>query len=248
MKTLFQKAGFIAFLVLKAWPKRILWKTRWKRRVAKPETPPAVVTGTEVFSRLRSVYINLDHRQDRRRELEGEFKRLGLVPPERFSAIKREFGGLGCSESHRNCMSLDLAPHHLALMICEDDLEFLCTKEELQDTIAEFLNNPSLDVLCIGNASIEKPLPISGRLSLANNIQTTSCYVAKPHAIPHLFDAFDKSVNRLIAGGSWSRHALDQTWKEKQQGELFFAIPSRKLAKQRASFSDIELRDVAYRS
>lgn len=248
MTTLFQKAGFIAFLVLKALPKRVLWKLRWKRRRAKSETPSTFVTSDEVFSQLRAVYINLDHRRDRRRELEGEFKRLGIALPERFAAVKREFGGLGCSESHRDCMTLDLAPHHLALMVCEDDLEFLCTKEELEDTIAEFLNNPSLDVLCIGNASIEKPLSISQRLSIANNIQTTSCYVAKPQAIPHLFESFDKSVKRLLEGGTWSRNALDQTWKEKQQGTLFFAIPTRKLAKQRASFSDIELRDVAYRS
>ena len=47
----------------------------------------------------RVVYINLDERVDRKQQIQQE---LATVFPsvERFAAIKREHGGIGCVMSH----------------------------------------------------------------------------------------------------------------------------------------------------
>ena len=46
------------------------------------------------------VYINLDHRTDRRQHMEKE---VSIFPSERvtrFSAIKHDYGAIGCTRSH----------------------------------------------------------------------------------------------------------------------------------------------------
>ena len=44
-------------------------------------------------------YINLEHRTDRKDQIEAELNKMGIVA-ERFPAIYDSFGALGCSMSH----------------------------------------------------------------------------------------------------------------------------------------------------
>jgi GR25 family glycosyltransferase involved in LPS biosynthesis len=193
------------------------------------------------------VYINLAKRTDRAREIQAEFKRLDLKGTRRFEAIESENGGLGCALSHHATLSESFAGNTTAKMVCEDDVEFLVPREVIEEIIHEFLTDDRLDVLCLGNALIEPPIKISAKLSIANTVQTTSCYVLKPRAAPYLINSALRSAEQLEAGKPYNRNALDQVWKRDQQGRLFFAVPNIPVASQRPSFSDIEKRKVSYR-
>lgn len=193
------------------------------------------------------VYINLDGRRDRASETLVEFEKLDARDVVRFSAIRDENGGVGCSKSHQKVLASMKDLSFTAAMICEDDVEFLANREEIEDCVSEFLQRPELGVLCLAYRVRGGRAPISRRLAISNNIQTTSCYLVKPFAVEALEKSFANSVSRLEAGESWRIAALDQLWKQTQSREVIFAIPTKPLAHQRESYSDIAQQVKFYR-
>jgi GR25 family glycosyltransferase involved in LPS biosynthesis len=227
----------------------ILWRWRWFLRKKSRPTPEALGLEPPInLGELRIVYVNLDRRRDRKKEIEKEFEGLGIQHAERFSAIENTDGGLGCAKSHTACLLLIGGEDFRPTLICEDDIEFLAPRETIESVVDEFLLNPLLDVLCLGNALIEKPKKISPQLSISNNVQTTSCYLVKKEAVSPLVEVAQKSVEGLSAGRDYGRYAYDQVWKSLQQGRLIFAVPNTRLVRQRSSYSDIEKKIVSYKS
>ena len=51
------------------------------------------------------LYINLDHRTDRKEYVEKQLNSIGLSG-ERFNAVKDENPNIGCSLSHLGCLKL----------------------------------------------------------------------------------------------------------------------------------------------
>ena len=75
--------------------------------------------------RCKIVYINLDHRADRKRHIGSEFKRLGISSFERFCAVSDKNGALGCAFSHAQVLKGNTLSEEQLLMICEDDCQFI---------------------------------------------------------------------------------------------------------------------------
>jgi GR25 family glycosyltransferase involved in LPS biosynthesis len=71
------------------------------------------------------VYINLEHRTDRKVHVERQLASIGLREPTRFNAIKLPNGAIGCSMSHLKCLQLAKEQGWPHLLLCEDDIEFL---------------------------------------------------------------------------------------------------------------------------
>ena len=71
----------------------------------------------------RIVYINLDHRTDRREEIERECRQLRVPEKKliRFSAIKHVHGAVGCSCSHIAVLKRARDEEWPNVMILEDD-------------------------------------------------------------------------------------------------------------------------------
>lgn len=190
-------------------------------------------------------FINLSSRRDRLRETQDELQRMELVQTSRFDAIKTDNGALGCALSHAGVLE-GLKPGETAVMVCEDDIEFLVSPEELRALIQEFLENPVLDVLCVAFNVLAKGHPVSSRLAITSNTQTLACYVAKAPALGLLKDSFLESAELIKEGRPLGRVAADQHWKRLQRRTLIFAIPEMRVARQRPSFSDIEGQEVSY--
>lgn len=190
-------------------------------------------------------FINLASRPDRLRETENELARMGISRWSRFDATKDDNGALGCALSHAGLLE-GLDDCQPAVMVCEDDIEFLVEPEELRVLLEEFLGNPAIDVLCLAFAVTAKGHAISSRLAVTSNTQTLACYVAKPAAIRLLRTSFYESAQRIQEGKPLGRFAADQHWKKLQRRRLIFAIPLNRAARQRPSFSDIEGREVSY--
>ena len=189
--------------------------------------------------------INLAHRQDRLRDVDRELKRIGVNNYVRFDAVPHDQGIIGCTESHFRVVQQTPEEGQL-LMVCEDDLEFLGSREEIDECVAEFVSNTMLDVLCLAYNVRGKSLRVSDRLSITNSLQTASCYLVKRRALPALRMNLGEAVTKLVAGGSPERFANDIHWKKLQQRELVFCYPAKRIARQRASFSDIENKQVDY--
>jgi glycosyl transferase family 25 len=188
-------------------------------------------------------YINLDHRLDRKKEVEEEFKQIGILNAIRISAIKNENGALGCAMSHRNIFNLVLSNSKLT-WICEDDIAFLTTRNELEKLITDFYNDSRLDVLSISYNALYK-IKINKQFYITSNTQTMSCYIIKPHVLNDFLNMAEESVFALQKGCSEEYFAIDQVWK-KLQRKYIFALPTSVKVIQRPSFSDIRNVNVDY--
>ena len=189
--------------------------------------------------------INLESRADRLHETEAELAKMGITRWSRFSAVKDSNGALGCALSHAQLMEQvqDLEP---AVMVCEDDIEFLVSPEELRTLVSEFLANPILDVLCLAFHLRLPPHAISSRLAITADTATAACYVVKTRALPMLRDSFVEATQLIQAGKPLGLVAIDRHWRKLQRRQLMFAIPRERAVRQRPSFSDIEGHDVFY--
>lgn len=102
------------------------------------------------------IYINLDHREDRRNIMNTFFQK-GNVPNEkiiRFSAIKHEVGAVGASQSHLNVLNIAKQNNWENVMILEDDIEWVHFNECYKQV--EELMNSEWDVFMLGGTFVDK--------------------------------------------------------------------------------------------
>jgi len=85
----------------------------------------AQANGPSGLDRCEIHYIDLKHREDRRAEIQSEFKALGVTRFARFEAIADANGALGCAKSHETVLSSASILEDQLLMICEDDCQFI---------------------------------------------------------------------------------------------------------------------------
>ena len=77
-------------------------------------------------------YINLEHRTDRRAEIESELDAYGLKY-ERFNAFYTPPDGfIGCAQSHLAVLKLARERGYKNILIVEDDFKFVVSKEEFE--------------------------------------------------------------------------------------------------------------------
>jgi glycosyl transferase family 25 len=209
----------------------------------------------KIISSMHIEYINLKERSDRKSQIESELHRLNIKNYLRFEAIKATPGALGCALSHLEIFKN--APRNKPLFVLEDDCEFLIDEDRLDHLVTYFLTSKA-DVFCLAynipNKAIQNLIRqirynffkpsiwkfLLGPLKRSAKIQTTSCYILKPHMIQILEDLARTSVEELSNGAPAHQSAIDQKWKSLQK-KYVFVIPKRRAAKQRASFSDIEI-------
>ena len=203
-----------------------------------------VVSQALLPGQIRAICINLKERSDRRASTVREFEKAPWVRLEFFEARKNANGMLGCSLSHVDVLSSD--PEGGVVLVCEDDIQFLGAKENLEDTVGEFLSNPAIDVLCLANVSPKRVQPISKRLGVTAWVRTTAGYLVKERAVPAMLSDFQRSAFRLRLGLPGYLAAADVSWERSQWTKLIFAVPLTPVARQRPSYSDIEQRWVDY--
>jgi hypothetical protein len=227
---------------------RIVWLSRFKfRRIfrsiaARWRGRPLGLGG---LGAVFSVYINLDSRRDRKLQVLEEFTGIGMEDPHRFPALARTPGILGCTLSHAVVLEESKSDSR-PIMGCEDDVEFLATRADIETVLGAFLRDPSLDVLCLAYNLGAQPHRLNPLLAITNDTQTASCYVVKDRAKAPLARIFFLGASRLEKGAPAWAAANDIMWKRLQRTSLAFAIPHKPMARQRASFSDIEGRYVDY--
>ena len=220
-----------------------IWVCRYAlRRLFTPSPTPTPTIPREI----PGWFVNLDSREDRRRETTAHLSEFPAVKLERWQASSDANGALGCARSHASLMENFISKDLSFALVVEDDIEFLVPERRLLEIIAEFLNNPTLDVLCLANSNQIPPRRISQALSITCSTQTAAAYVLKRRAAKPLLRKFGTSVRLFGANEPKKVAAIDQQWKVLQRGRLIFAVPLDKIARQRPSFSDIEGRTVDY--
>lgn len=184
-------------------------------------------------------FINLSHRTDRKVETVEQLKKAGLSRAVRFEAVPNANGALGCALSHLGVLDELVRIDSPVAMVCEDDIEFTGHNSELERAVEDFLSRPALGILCLAYRLRGPSFPISRFLGVANNLQTTACYLVKKSSVHELMQSFSESADLLARGVSPSRASIDVRWKDLQFNKIVFCVPRVSLARQRESFSDI---------
>ncbi len=215
----------------------------------------AVGSTSSSLSLLDVVVINLTERNDRLDKFAKEMEGLGISTWRRIDAVngKQRFhnlesffaGSIGCSLSHIDALQAAQNTEAEALLVCEDDAEFLLGREELEDIIGEFLSNPKVDILALYGRARGGAHTISSNLRIAVGLVGRVCYVVKPHMIEPLVARFKKGTKLLKKGKR--RGKGDITWQALQSRKYFFATPTRLAVINGAGYSDIEGRDLGAR-
>jgi Glycosyltransferase family 25 (LPS biosynthesis protein) len=217
------------------------WRYALRRLLTRPPRSPG-----NVPQEIRGWFINLQSRSDRRRTTTEHLSTFPTLKLERWQATADGNGALGCAQSHASVLENFISQDLDFALVVEDDIEFLVSETELAEIVAEFLNDASLDVLCLANSNQISPRRISEALSISCSTQTAAAYLLKRRAAKPLLRKFRRSIALFGAGEPKKVAAIDQQWKPLQRGRLIFAVPHERVARQRPSFSDIEGRTVNY--
>jgi len=189
------------------------------------------------------IYINLDHRTDRRNEIESELEEKGLSF-ERFSAIKDVSGAIGCCKSHLAVLKKARDHGYKNVLVLEDDFKFLVDRPEFEKQIHDLFEVP-FDVCLLAyntNDLYESHYPFLCKIT---NAQTASGYLIKSHYYDTLISHWEHSLQMFLLTGDEPKYACDQSWKLLQERDTWYCFKER-IGIQRDSYSDIQKGMVSY--
>jgi glycosyl transferase family 25 len=200
-------------------------------------------------------YINLDHRTDRRKEIEGVLDDLEIPieKRQRISAIyNREFGALGCTRSHIVALETFLQTNSTYCMILEDD--FIYDNKEIFINSIRYLfsQNVEFDLvqLAYNHNGLVYENTANPTLKRVKKAGTTSGMIVHKRFANQLLANYRESEALLSDfinqhGRTEHHYCLDVYWQKLQPDAKWFCFMPR-LGHQRASYSDIENRITDY--
>ena len=183
---------------------------------------------------MHAVYINLDHRTDRRAEIESECARLG-VPVERFPARTSVTPSHGCTLSHLEVLKLAKERGLPEVLIFEDDFQFLITREEWTELLAHL--PADYDVVML-SYNLLRSEPYNDRFGRVLEVQTASGYLVHSRFYDTLIETMEDGYARFLETGAHWLYTNDQYWKRLQPTARWYYSLLR-VGKQRPGFSDL---------
>jgi len=183
------------------------------------------------------VYINLSHREDRKRDILAEFTNveMPLEKVERFDAIKMQNGAIGCTMSHIGVLKMAIEKGWNNYIVLEDDAQWM-NFPIAYENLSKSLN---YDVVILG-----------GSVPRFNNdklvyCQTTTGYLVNNHYYQTLLANFEEGLKNLMATEIKNSFAIDMYWNNLIQADNWTLLRPC-LVNQRPGFSDIEGHVVNY--
>ena len=188
------------------------------------------------------VYINLEHRKDRKQQIEKE---LSIFPKDtvlRFNAILDKGNGhVGCGLSHIAVLEMAIKENWSNVLIVEDDMVWNKTVfDSGMKTLTDLIKNP-YDVIVLGGTDVKH----NDKTHKLLECKTTTAYLVNRHYFQKLLDCFKTTVINLLRFGQPNIYAIDQTWKSLQQTDNWYVIYPA-LSIQSPGYSDIEKRNIDY--
>jgi GR25 family glycosyltransferase involved in LPS biosynthesis len=193
-------------------------------------------------------YINLEHRNDRKVHILEELKKTGIDHNKinRIEAIHKEFGELGCSQSHIKALEtfLQTTDDVQNCLILEDDFKLKTDNFDHLDIV--FDSDIDYDVLMISGNLYHTLQTNVSLLRKVYEAQAASGYCVTKQYAPKLLENFKEGAKLLEeAGKKVHELCLDQYWKKLQIGDKWYAL-NPMIAEQMMSYSDIEKKVVYY--
>ncbi|MGE0198791.1 MAG: hypothetical protein AB7N99_05625 [Simkaniaceae bacterium] len=196
------------------------------------------------------VYINLEHRTDRRERLCQELKRLHLSYPEmiRIPAFHTPLNGRkGCILSHIAGLEMAEEKGWEHVLILEDDCQFSASPQKIREGMKGFQDilQGEWDVFFLGGQFLESR-PVSSQLLHITKSHRAHAYIVnRPYysVLKACYLSAYKNLEKDIFVVQSSGKALDVAWNDLQKKGRWYGM-RESIAEQRESFSDIVHRPV----
>lgn len=195
---------------------------------------------------LNTLYINLEHRTDRRKHVEEQLAMFPFLKVERFNAVKLPNGALGCSISHLKCLELAKERGWTQVLIVEDDIQFLNPDLFLTQLNKFTKRHKYFDVLLIAGNNMPPYIRIDDCCIKIANCQTTTGYIVNQKYYDKLIANYKQGILGLMREPhNKARYAIDVYWKTLQMEDMWFLITPPTVI-QREDYSDIEGKFMDY--
>jgi GR25 family glycosyltransferase involved in LPS biosynthesis len=180
--------------------------------------------------------INLDDRKDRWSQFQTEVESIGIRDVERFSAIKKTPGYLGCRDSHISIIKKAKENNYKNILIFEDDVLFKTKDTKLINQSLEQLKDIEWNLFYLGVTVT----PTTKLFKQSDNlVRTTFAYTTHAYAINHT--VFDKIITEAprfnIIDVYYSNNITSM-------GKSFIINPM--VCLQKPGYSDIENKEINY--
>ena len=193
-------------------------------------------------------YINLEHRTDRREQVEHELSIMG-INAQRFNAIVNNNGAIGCTMSHLRLLNNAIEKNYSHLLILEDDIQFL-EPETFKTNFNKFLelHGNNWDVIIFSGNNVPPYIPIDETCIRVTSCQTTTGYLVNGHYLRTLRDNIKEGLEKLIKNPLMHYYfAIDKYWFCLQKFDNWYLIIPPTVV-QREGYSDIEKRVTNYKN
>jgi hypothetical protein len=189
----------------------------------------------------RVVYINLEHRTDRRISIETELaKYFPHWKISRFDAIRNEKGYLGCSMSHIGAIELAISRGWKNCLIVEDDA--IWSNFEDGYLLLEKLVKQPYDVITFGTTFTVYD---RNTYKLQSGL-TTTAYLINSDYYQTCLDTMKEGAAKLLETNLVQQYAVDVYWRRLQAKDNWYCIMPA-LMIQKDGYSDIENKQIHYK-
>jgi GR25 family glycosyltransferase involved in LPS biosynthesis len=192
-----------------------------------------------LLNTINVMYINLDTRIDRNIHVVNEFKKINVLKPERFKAIKLDNGALGCSMSHLKCIEHAKRNNYKYTLVCEDDIEFLNPELFLSQLQSFLKKERDWDVILIAGNNMLPYKSIDETCIQVYNCQTTTGYIVKNEYYDTLIKNYKDGIQKQLKEPENNDYKIDKHWFHLQRKDKWFLIVPLTII-QREDYSDIE--------
>jgi glycosyl transferase, family 25 len=194
-----------------------------------------------------AIYINLEHRTDRKIHIEQQLRLVGITA-KRFNAVKTQHGAIGCSISHLKCLELAKRNNWEHVMIIEDDILFLNPNQFIENFNKFIKSNRDFDVVLLAGNNIPPYERTADYCVKVRTCQTTTGYIVKNHYFDKMIQNIREGVQQLIVEPeNRTMFAIDRYWFRLQMQDNWYLITPLTIT-QREDYSDIEKQHINYNS
>ncbi len=194
------------------------------------------------------IYLNLAHREDRKKELLAELEKLNVSPDKihRIEPVHDVLNGhRGCALAHATALRYAIDHKWNNVLILEDDFTTSKTEKEVSTILSCFdvLEN-QFDVLLLGGNIMDyEPTALPSIFRVLSS-QCAHAYVVNKHYFTTLMTLFYYCYQQMLEEPFFTEslpNAIDQKWKCLMVQDRWYM--SEIFAQQRNSFSDIIFTD-----
>jgi GR25 family glycosyltransferase involved in LPS biosynthesis len=198
--------------------------------------------------------MNLDHREDRRAQIESELDKLNVPESKRVrisGVYKPGFGILGCGLAHKKTIETFLASDHQTCLIFEDDFQFTLDMDHVHMILnGIFEEKIAFDCVMLAGCILHVEPTQWPFLHKVYDVHTASAYIITKEFAPVLLESYTESTKLLedtfVETGQKCISYHNDIWWKKYQPYSNWYIVNPRMGEQRESFSDNLERNLKY--